>query len=196
MSACTPADQDVCRRPFIDALFSEEASPVMQIRVAQPGDAQGISDLVSHLTLKYIASACPAEARDQLLATMSPDAIRHNLANGLRYHLGELDGRLVGVLGMHHRAHIHHLFVAESEHGKGLATRLWAVARETAHADGHCGDITVNASQYAYAIYRHWGFLPDGERQHIDGLIIIPMRWRPGRSTTGDSDFLPDVPPA
>ena len=58
------------------------------------------------------------------------------------------------------------------------------------------GDITVNASQYAYAIYRHWGFLPDGERQHIDGLIIIPMRWRPGRSTTGDSDFLPDVPPA
>ena len=31
---------------------------------------------------------------------------------------------------------------------------------------------------------------------NIDGLIIIPMRWRPGRSAIGDSDFLPDVPPA
>lgn len=196
MSTCTPADQDVCRRPIIDALFSEDARPVMQIRVAQPGDAQGISDLVSQLTIKYLAAACGADARKKLLATMTPDAIRHNLANGFRYHVGELEGRLLGLVGTHHRAHIHHLFVAESEHGQGLATRLWAVAREAAQADGHDGDITVNASQYAYAIYRHWGFLPDGERQHIDGLITIPMRWRPGRSAIGDSDFLPDVPPA
>ena len=168
----------------------------MQIRVAEPGDAPGISELVSHLTIKYIAAACPAEARNKLLATMTPDVIRHNLANGFRYHLGELDGRLVGVVGTHHRAHIHHLFVAESEHGQGLSSRLWAVAREAAHADGHRGDITVNASQYAYGIYRHWGFLPDGERQIIDGLINIPMRWHPGRSATGDFDSLPDVPPA
>ena len=39
-----------------------------------------------------------AEARQQLLSTMTPAAIRRYLERGYRYHVGEIDGRLVGRL--------------------------------------------------------------------------------------------------
>lgn len=164
----------------------------MQIRAAQSGDAQAISTLISTLSAKYIAASCRPGTRQKLLETMSPEAIRQYLQRGYLYHVGEIDAHLVGVVGTRHHTHIHHLFVAETQHGNGYASRLWAQVR----AAGQQGEITVNASPYAYAIYRHWGFLPNGERRDSDGIIDIPMRWDPAQQRPNTLFFLPDAPPA
>ena len=85
--------------------------------------------------------------------------------------------------------------VAESD---DVNRRLWAHVRAAAAADdsGDIAEITVNASPYALAIYRRWGFLPDGERREHEGLTDIPMRWTQAAQARRSDDFLPDVPPA
>ncbi len=178
------------------------ALPELRLRAAGHEDAAAISTLISDLAARFMAADCDAEARQQLLSTMTPAAIRRYLERGYRYHVGEIDGRLVGVVGIRRHApthtHIHHLFVAESEHGRGYASRLWAHVRAATAADdsGDIAEITVNASPYALAIYRRWGFLPDGERREQDGLVDIPMRWTQAAQARRSDDFLPDVPPA
>ena len=168
----------------------------MHMRPAQQGDARAISELICTLSAKFIAGRCAAPVRQKLLATMSPDAIAHNLRAGYRYHVGEIDGRLVGVVGTRHYTHIQHLFVAEAEHGQGYASRLWAVAQEDARLAGAGGEFTVNASQHAHGIYRHWGFVAHGERRTIDGVIDIPLRWTASAPDEKADVFLPDLPPA
>ena len=175
-----------------------QTDPELRIRVAGREDAAAISTLISDLAARFMATDCDAPTRRQLLATMTPEAIRRYLERGYHYHVGEIDGRLVGVVGTRHHTHIHHLFVAESEHGRGYASRLWAHVRAATAADdsGDIAEITVNASPYALAIYRRWGFLPDGERREHEGLTDIPMRWTQAAQARRSDDFLPDVPPA
>ena len=173
-----------------------QTDPELRIRVAGREDAAAISTLISDLAARFMATDCDAPTRRQLLATMTPEAIRRYLERGYHYHVGEIDGRLVGVVGTRHHTHIHHLFVAESEHGKGYASRLWEHVRASGAAAGTHGEFTVNASPYALAIYRRWGFLPDGERREQDGLVDIPMRWTQAAQAYRNDDFLPDVPPA
>ena len=185
----------------------DSSVPPLHIRAASPEDARAISELVSPLTLKFIAAECSAQTRQKLLATMSPEAIRGSLLRGYRYHVGEVDRRVVGVVGTsppdcrpgQPHVHLHHLFVAEAQHGNGYATCLWDRARENSLAaslPGEAVEFTVNASLYAYAIYCRWGFLPRGERRIDDGIVAIPMGWRTGTPSLKNTGFLPDSPPA
>ena len=147
----------------------------MKIRLAEMRDAQAISDLVSTLTLTFIATDGGEAATRRLIESTNLEAIRHYLKNGYRYHVGEIDGTLMGVVGTKSNKHLHHLFVAESAQGKGYASRLWLTAREACLAAGNDGEFTVNASLYALKIYKHWGFVAtQGRREHL-GIIDIPM---------------------
>lgn len=146
------------------------------IREATAEDAEAIAFLVSSLAPYFLADPADPEAAAAFFETVSPDAQRRYLTEGLcRYHVAESGGALVGVVGVRADAHLFHLFVAEGFHRRGLATRLWSVARAAAVAAGNPGRFTVNASLHAVQVYGRFGFRVTGPEVRKDGVAYVPM---------------------
>ncbi|WP_435135961.1 GNAT family N-acetyltransferase [Actinacidiphila sp. bgisy144] len=60
------------------------------------------------------------------------------------------------------RAWLNQMAVDPADRGRGLASRLWAVARKRAHAEGasHIGVDTALPAAHLIGIYTAWGFVP------------------------------------
>lgn len=148
----------------------------MDIRAATPDDAQRIGTLVRELAVKYITHEFSEEGAGRLLESMSEAAIRSYLESGYRYHLAEENGELAGVIAIRDNCHLYHLFVSERFQGRGLARRLWEVARAVCLDAGNPGVFTVNSSRYAVGLYEKFGFVRQSEAVDISGVISIPMK--------------------
>jgi ribosomal protein S18 acetylase RimI-like enzyme len=148
----------------------------MTIREANATDAEAVSDLVSALSDKYIASDLSAEGRVALLRSMTPDAIRKYMNTGYRYHVAEARGQIVGVVGVRDNKHLYHLFVAEDYQGKGVARALWHIAKQSSELAGNSAEFTVNSSQYAKGLYEKLGFVAQSGPVEKNGVVFIPMK--------------------
>ena len=149
---------------------------MMKMREATIDDADTISALVSTLAQKYVAREFSDEGRETLLNSMKPDAIRNYLQSGFRYHLAEIEGQVVGVIGIRDNNHLYHLFVASEYQRQGIARKLWQVALEACLETGNPGKFTVNSSKYAQVIYEKLGFVAQSEPQERNGVVFIPMQ--------------------
>jgi GNAT superfamily N-acetyltransferase len=155
--------------------MSEPVLDGLRIREALVSDAVSVSSLIRALSERHIASELSAQGRENLLGTMTPEAIAEKIASGYRYHVVEDAGRLVAVVGMRDNRHLYHLFAAESHQGHGLAHRLWHVALGASRAAGYAGGYTVNSSRYARGFYERLGFVATSDTIEKDGVIFVPM---------------------
>ena len=97
--------------------------------------------------MRHTAQATSAPAAQPFLATFSPAAIAGLLCDGDYLCLcAEEQGQLLGVVTLHRPAHLHHLFVAPTAHGRGIARQLWQALES--HLDPAM-PVTVNSSEYA-----------------------------------------------
>jgi N-acetylglutamate synthase-like GNAT family acetyltransferase len=78
----------------------------MLIRLANTDDAPAISGLIRPLAREHIAHEFSDEGTQNLLSSMTPEAIEEYLQSGYRYHVVEDDGRLVGVVGVRDNKHL------------------------------------------------------------------------------------------
>jgi GNAT superfamily N-acetyltransferase len=147
------------------------------IRLATVADAQAISELILPLATKFIAHEFSEEGQRNLLRSMEPDAIEGFFHAGHRYHVAEVEGRVVGVVGVRDNSHVHHLFVAEDHQRCGLARELWKVARIACLEAGNPGRFTVFSSKYALGVYRAFGFIESGPPEIKDEVIATPMEY-------------------
>ncbi len=115
----------------------------MEIRAATLKDAPFISALLRELTGRFIAHELSEEAAGRLLESMDEAAIREYMASGCRYRVAEENGEVIGVAAVKDNSRLFHLFVAEGFQRKGLARRLWDVARETCLRAGNPGVFTT-----------------------------------------------------
>lgn len=150
------------------------------IRKATAQDVHAISELLIHLSEKFITGSFSDTGRDKLLRSMRPAAIRGYLERGFRYHVAVRDEEILGVIAMMDDAHLYHLFVAEAEQGKGLARRLWKTAQSDCLSRSTPEYFTVNASLNAQEVYRSWGFVPVAGVRDADGVKDIPMKLKAG----------------
>jgi GNAT superfamily N-acetyltransferase len=148
----------------------------MKIREATVDDADEISAIVYALSEKYIASEFSTEGRETLLKSMTPVEIKKYIESGYRYHVAEIDGQIVGVVGIRENWHVYHLFVVEAHHRKGIARQLWKVALETCRLAGNWEEFTVNSSRYAKPLYERLGFVAQSGLEEKKGVISIPMK--------------------
>lgn len=154
------------------------AEPI--IREGTPDDAERISALIASLARYFLADPDDPGAAEAFFQTIAPVAIADCIAGRrFRYHLAEVGGELAGAVGVRDAGHLYHLFVAERFHGRRLGSRLWAVARRAAEADGNTGRFTVNSSMYAVGLYERLGFTPAGPAQVQNGIAFMPMELRP-----------------
>src|SRR5690606_40652166 len=76
---------------------------------------------------------------------------------GFDYHVAEVAGEIVGVVGMRDGSHVYHLFVAEEHQGRGLGRALWEHAKAECLRRGRPAAFTVNSSRGAVPIYERFG---------------------------------------
>ena len=155
----------------------------MIIRKAKLDDVNEISQLITKLVIKYILPTCSEEGGQLILNSMSPNSLSNYLAAGYEYHVAELseelseelNGELIGVVGMKENAHLYHLFVAESQQGKGLSSTLWEQARDVCLVNGNEGKFTVNSALNAADVYLKFGFVPVSGIRERFGVKDMPM---------------------
>lgn len=148
----------------------------MKIREAELSDVQAISNLAQSLSEKYVTPEFHVDARDAFLKSMTADGINQLIASGLRYHVTEINGNIVGIVGMKGNQHLYHLFVDESFQRKGIARQLWNTAMQSCKAAGNPGEYTVNSSRYAQRVYESFGFVAQSAPHERNGIVTIPMK--------------------
>jgi ribosomal protein S18 acetylase RimI-like enzyme len=148
----------------------------MQIRPLFDHDIPAVARLFDALAMEYIVNESPPEAASKFVRDNNEDAVRDYLAAGMRYHVAERDGKIIGFVALREQKHLYHLFVDKQYHRQGIAKALWSVARADAIATGNPGVFTVNASNYALPVYQKMGFVQTEPMQFQGGLYYHPMR--------------------
>ncbi|HEY5600027.1 MAG TPA: GNAT family N-acetyltransferase [Candidatus Manganitrophaceae bacterium] len=146
------------------------------IREAGVSDAERISALVSDLSREFILPDVAPDARSRFLSALDSAAIAEFMRGPFRYHVLEIGGELVGVVGVRDNRHLYHLFVAKNFQGRGLGRRLWEHAAAACLAQGNPGEFTVNASTNAVPVYEKLGFVATAPIQQRDGISYAPMK--------------------
>jgi GNAT superfamily N-acetyltransferase len=148
----------------------------ISIRVATPEDADGISALLTTLAEEFIVGDFSTKGREHLMTEFSSGALAGRLALvEYRFHVAEVREELAGVVAMRGNSHLYLLFVGKSWHRRGLARRLWRVARQAAPAEVE--RFTVNASRFAVPAYERLGFRSVGPALERSGVRAQPMEW-------------------
>ena len=149
----------------------------MNIRVATISDADAISQLLTSLSETYIISGLAEEGKRNLLGSMAPSAIKGFFDRGFRYHVGEVNSEIIGVVGTRDNSHLFHLFVHSDYQGQKYASALWEVGRTACIESGsNPGYFTVNSSLNAQEVYKGWGFTPIAGIREGGGVKDVPMR--------------------
>lgn len=144
-----------------------------RLRAARLADAEPISQLVSSLTTRHIAHEFSPQAREGLLASMTPGSVRSYLALGYPITLAEVGEQLAGVVAVKPPAHLLYLFVSEAHQQRGIARKLWDHARRSTPAIVW----TVEAAVAARPVYERLGFTARGPATWRGGIRSLPMMW-------------------
>jgi GNAT superfamily N-acetyltransferase len=142
----------------------------------EASDIEPAASLLAELAAEFIIGEFEPEARRHFLEENDAEAIRGFVSSGFRYHVAEMNGELVGFVGVRENKHLHHLFVAKPLQRKGIGRMLWNFAKRECEASGHLGAFTVNSSRHAMPIYERWGFRRDGPAKHSNGVTYNPMK--------------------
>src|SRR5690242_1501835 len=101
----------------------------LTIRPIDSADIEPVARLLSELASEFIVGEFQPPARERFLVENNVEAIRGFIANGFRYHVAEIDGELVGFVGVRENKHLYHLFVSKPLQGRGIGRQLWEFAK-------------------------------------------------------------------
>lgn len=146
------------------------------MRLGRPDDAREIGVLMRRVVRRWVLPEQPREAGMALLARLGARSVRARIAAGHRFHLGFLDGVLVGVAAIRDDCHLMHFFVSTRYQRRGIARRLWQRAMRDAVRRAGTRRFTLNATRVAVPVYLRLGFVATGtERPSPNGVISTPM---------------------
>lgn len=148
----------------------------MQIRPIEEGDVVQVARLLRELSIEFIVHESTPEGAATFLRENDEAAIRRYTEIGHVYHVAEADGKIAGFIGVRDCSHLFHMFVGVKWQGKGVARKLWEVARAKAIESGGSGAFTVNSSNFALPVYEAMGFVRTAPMQCVKGLYFTPMQ--------------------
>lgn len=153
----------------------------MLIRPLAPDDIPAAADLLAALARAFILHESSPEDGAAFLAEQDAAAIRRNVDAGHVYHVAFVDGVLAGFIGLRGGTHVYHMFVDARFQRRGIARRLWNVARAAPPRPGHPGIFTVNASNAAVPVYLALGF------ERTAPMQVFRVPYNPMRLVCADS---------
>jgi len=147
----------------------------MLIRKASLDDIASMHEIMTVLARKSIAPTLTTKGQENLLASFTIETIKNNITGNVQYFLSELDLQIVGLIGIKNNDHLYHLFVKTEYQNRGIATKLWHVAKAHCINAGNKGRFTVNASVNSKNMYEKLGFYETAEIMDKNGITFIPM---------------------
>lgn len=148
----------------------------MQIRPLIADDIPAVAHLMRALSTEFIVNESSSAAASTFVRENDENGLRGFVDAGVRYHVAERDGRIVGFIAVRDQTHLFHMFVDKRHHRQGIARALWSVARQAAIEAGNRGVFTVNSSNYALPVYKALGFVQTESMQFKHGLYYNPMK--------------------
>jgi GNAT superfamily N-acetyltransferase/heme-degrading monooxygenase HmoA len=149
------------------------------IRPAAPTDANAIAELICGASEGSFLPEFSESGRLRFLSDHTAEAMTARLQSGdFQYDVAEVNGLLVGVVGVRRKSHLFSLFVADKMQKQGLGRLLWKHAKARAVETAGPAEFTVNASRNAVAVYEHFGFVAEGPVVDSGGVLYVPMRLR------------------
>jgi len=144
----------------------------LTLRTATLDDADAISALVTCLAHHFLEDP-GAEAAQPFLATLTPAATAQRIASpDYRHYVAEDDSGVCGIIALRGGSHVHHLFVREDRHRRGIARALWMHAKARSGHD----TFTVRSSLYAEPVYARLGFVREAPPRTDNGVTWVAMR--------------------
>jgi GNAT superfamily N-acetyltransferase len=148
----------------------------LTIRPMEAADIDPAARLLCELAVEFITGEFEATAQGRFLVENNAEAIRGFIATTFRYHVAELNGELVGFVGVRENKHLYHLFVSKPLQRRGVGRKLWEFAKRECEAAGYRGAFSVNSSNHALPVYERWGFRRDGDARTSNGITYNPMK--------------------
>ncbi len=154
------------------------------IREARPNDAAAISQLVQSSFGAYVAPDWEPTAQEMLLADTSAEKLAARMAESVVVLVYEEGTIMLGVILLPRPTLLQLCFVAPGHVGKGIGRSLWEAARARVEDRfPEARTIELNASPFAVAAYKAWGFYPISEPFVRGGAVATRMAcWLPGRA--------------
>jgi GNAT superfamily N-acetyltransferase len=149
------------------------------IRPATPVDAHAISELIRCASENSFLLEFSESGRHRFLSDHTAEAMTARLESGeFQYDLAEVNGLLVGIVGVRRKSHLFSLFVADKMQRHGLGRLMWNHAKACAVETGNAYEFTVNSSKNAVPVYERFGFVVEGSVVDSFGVLYVPMRLR------------------
>jgi GNAT superfamily N-acetyltransferase len=146
-------------------------------RRMKAGDEGETSALIQRSFRKYIAHTYTPEGLEEFFKDTTPEALATRVERGQTVILALSGRRIVGMIAVRDKNHISLLFVDESRHRGGTASRLVSMVLADARAsDPVLSFFTVNSSPFAVRFYERIGFRAVGPEQFMKGMRVTPMR--------------------
>jgi N-acetylglutamate synthase-like GNAT family acetyltransferase len=146
------------------------------LRAATQNDVKYIAELIRESSLEFIVHEFDSAAKDAFLRNNNAYMIGKFIETGFTYHVAEVDGKIVGVVGVRGVNHLYHLFVAKPYQCQGIGRQLWEHAKKVCLEKGNAGIFTVNSSNCALPVYQKLGFTQTGPTENSGGIISTPMK--------------------
>jgi GNAT superfamily N-acetyltransferase len=146
------------------------------IRALGEDDIAAAHALVSAVFDEFVAPLFSVEGIREFKSFIEPPRLIERLRANSFILAAEIDGEMVGVIGVRDWSHVFLLFVRGDQQGKGIAKLLLAESLQrckTAKPD--LTKVTVNSSPNAVGAYRRMGFNPTNEEQLTNGVRYVPM---------------------
>ncbi len=150
---------------------------VMNITRASAADAEAISALIHLLSHHFLARPDGQETTAFFAATNAASMAKHIEDPARLYLLAKSSDTLLGFISLKDRTRISQFFVHPEHQRQGIGSALWQAALSASLAS-QGADLTVDSSQYALNVYRHFGFVADGPITQAGGVVYTPMRRR------------------
>lgn len=147
----------------------------MHMREMKDSDIATVARLLERLARDYFLDTCSPEQASTFVRDNDATAIRRLAGEGYVYHVADDGGQVAGFIAVRDGRHVYHLFVDSACHRRGVGRMLWEHARAAAVARGSDGCFTVNASNYAVAMYEALGFVRTAPMQTKNGIQFNPM---------------------
>lgn len=151
---------------------------VLTIRFAAAEDGAAIAAVVRESWLAANGALLPADSRSNALAA-GRDFAAFVAGEWQSVRVAEIDGEIVGAVGVNPAGVIWMLYVLPGYQGYGVGSVLYDAAIGTIRSAGSRKAVleVLAANENAVAFYRARGWVPEGRRtEHIPGFRFTALR--------------------
>jgi GNAT superfamily N-acetyltransferase len=146
---------------------------IMLIRKARLTDSKALARLVYSLSHFYLQKESD-QLPDWFVKPLTEQAFISRLhSQNYTTLICELDSEIVGYVSMKASSHLHHLFVMEKHHGKGIARKLWESVTDMCPSDTY----SLRSSMFAVPVFTKFGFEESGDVSEKEGIQFQPMKY-------------------